>query len=211
MSALPKGSLRNVGQVADTETEQLNAAKGSMREEIIAALFDPLDDFCEHVCEGADKATKAYINGVRRTGIWPLKKQNTKSNKVIMDSDGIIDWKCEIPESACSTCQRRLDDRHIVKLQKAISNYWQGLCLDCMDISSRDLDTEYWNHNEPGEWDKGCTLYHQRNTWYFSFMGRPSIMETHQREQRERKRAREVCESEVADIERGLFKKRRFA
>lgn len=63
-----------------------------------------------------------------------------------------------------------------------------------MDISNPrtgDLDTDYWKHNRLKKWSDKCRIFHQRNTWYFSFMGRPEIMTSFNREQQERKKARQ--------------------
>jgi hypothetical protein len=161
-----------------------------MRKEIIAALFDPLDELDKCTCDGSAAAIKEYLRGVRKTGIWPLKKERTMSNDDVMGSIGITHWKCEMPPKSCITCRRILGGMHIRQLQQDIRTYWHGLCLDCMDISNPRtgcIDSDYWLHNEDRKWDRDCDITHGRNTWYFSFMGRAEIMETRQREQKERK------------------------
>lgn len=55
--------------------------------------------------------------------------------------------------------------------------YFDGLCLDCMDRSKSktgDEDSDYWRHHQlqEGEWDHGCRVRHGEPTWYFSFLGR---------------------------------------
>jgi hypothetical protein len=169
--------------------EQLNAAKGSMRKEIIKGLFDPLDGFCN--CSVKEQSLWEYLKGVEMTEIWPLHTMHTRSNHTIIDSLGFVKWKCVIPEGACMLCTTKLRGAHISKTRSKILKYWQGLCLDCMNISTPktgDIDKDYWMHNLNEDWGKGCGIQHTRNTWYFSFMGRPSIMSSFMREQQEREK-----------------------
>ncbi|TVY51785.1 hypothetical protein LCER1_G006409 [Lachnellula cervina] len=171
--------------------QQLNAVRGSMRGKIIAGLFEPLNNFCPLKCDVHEKSIAAYLEGVKRTEIWPLQHQHHKSNKDVTDSAGFLNWKCSTPTGACYTCQKQLGGAHIRKTRVDLMNYWEGLCLDCMDISqpkTGDSDTDYWLHNGLKEWSKGCNLSHGRNTWYFSFMGRPEIMTKFQEEQLARRK-----------------------
>lgn len=39
-----------------------------------------------------------------------------------------------------------------------------------------DIDEDYWRHDDKRQWDAGCRINHDQPTWYFSFMGRRSIM-----------------------------------
>jgi hypothetical protein len=173
-------------------TEQLNAAKGSMRREIIKGLFNPLECFCSTNCSVNEKSLKAYIEGIKLTKIWPLETMHTRSNEDIVESPGFVNWKCKIPEGACYSCRSKLEGSHIEKTGDKIRDYWDGLCLDCMDISAPktgDLNTDYWLHNKLEDWDRNCRISHTRNTWYFSFMGRSEIMSSFNREQQQRKKA----------------------
>ncbi|KAF4637981.1 hypothetical protein G7Y89_g119 [Cudoniella acicularis] len=70
--------------------QQINAARGSMRIKIAAAIFDPLNNFCKTNCEAKEKSISAYIDGVKKTGIWPIKTQHRKSNKDVIDSPGFL-------------------------------------------------------------------------------------------------------------------------
>ncbi|KAE9370432.1 hypothetical protein N431DRAFT_442268 [Stipitochalara longipes BDJ] len=174
--------------------QQLNAAKGSMRKEILKGLFDHLNNFCTTDCLVKEKSLWAYIEGVKTTGIWPLDSMHARSNESIVESPGFLRWKCDIPEGACTSCTSKLRGRHISETRTKIINYWDGLCLDCRDDSAPktgDLDADYWMHNKLKRWDRGCRIKHERNTWYFSFMGRPEIMNSFKKEQQERKRKRE--------------------
>ncbi|KAJ0418748.1 hypothetical protein BJY00DRAFT_175637 [Aspergillus carlsbadensis] len=57
-----------------------------------------------------------------------------------------------------------------------VTKYFDGLCLDCMNVSAlldhgRDPDHEYW-HPLRGLWDINCRIKHGDATYYFSCMGR---------------------------------------
>jgi hypothetical protein len=162
-----------------------------MRKEIIKGLFNPLECFCSTDCPGNEKSRKAYIEGVKQTRIWPLEMMHTRSNDIV-ESLGFANWDCKIPEGACFSCRSKLEGRHIEKTGDKIRDYWDGFCLDCMDISAPktgDLDSDYWRHNKLEDWDRNYRISHEHNTWYFSFMGRSEIMSSFNREQQQRKKA----------------------
>jgi hypothetical protein len=83
---------------------------------------------------------------------------------------------------ACKRC-RGMDWVTVVLKAKAnTEKYFDGLCLDCMDRSKqkgKNLDDEYWGHNESvdGRWDTRCRFRHNRSTWYVSWLGHPDIRE----------------------------------
>lgn len=81
----------------------------------------------------------------------------------------------KLPSSACSDC--RLDYEKTVEVGKVkTENYFEGLCLDCMDDSKADdEDGDYWSHGKPKEHEfvRGCRAgTHTQPSWYFSYMGR---------------------------------------
>ncbi|TVY83648.1 hypothetical protein LSUE1_G002598 [Lachnellula suecica] len=170
-------------------------------------LFEPLDTFCPNNCEVHEKCIAAYLEGVKRTGIWPLQHQQKKSNKSIIDSSGFVNWTCVVPDEACFSCTYKLGGSHIRQTREDILEYWDGLCLNCMDVSNPktgDSDDDYWVHNDLKEWDSDCLLPHSRNTWYFSFMGRPESMNSFRDEQQSRKRGRNDRE-EFGSAKRARF------
>ncbi|KAF8866841.1 hypothetical protein BDZ45DRAFT_734865 [Acephala macrosclerotiorum] len=78
---------------------------------------------------------------------------------------------------------------HVDKIRERTITYWEGLCLDCMDLSqpkTASAHGDYFSHNILNEWSRGCRTRHHRNTWYHSFMGRPDIMDKYQKDQDER-------------------------
>jgi len=118
-----------------------------MRKEIIKGIFSPLDRFCHTSCAVKAQSLEAYVEAIRHTSIWPLETVHQKSNKEVVDSPGFLHWKATTPEGACYFCRSRLQGTHIAKIRTDILSYWEGLCLDCMDISKTktgDLDSDYW-------------------------------------------------------------------
>ncbi|KAH6680278.1 hypothetical protein B0J14DRAFT_578254 [Halenospora varia] len=147
--------------------QQINAARGSMRGKIVAGLFDPLNEFCRAHCPGREASIAAYLEGVKRTAIWPIENQHRKANKDILNSPGFTNWQVTIPPNACTSCIARLSGAHLRTIDRDNTNYWQGLCLDCMDISktkARDLDSEYWEHARDREYSEHCRIWHERST-----------------------------------------------
>ncbi|KAH7419042.1 hypothetical protein BKA64DRAFT_737295 [Cadophora sp. MPI-SDFR-AT-0126] len=177
--------------------QQLNAARGSIRKEIIKGIFSPLDEICKRRCAVRAESCMAYVDAIRRTGVWPLEELNSKSNRNIVNSSGFVNWTCEKPEKACMSCLSNLDGKNIIRTRETVLKYWHGLCLDCMDTSNPrtgNLDSDYWFHHNMGNYGDGCRIDHDRNTWYFSFMGRPEAMDSFRRGQRDRKKAREASQ-----------------
>lgn len=77
---------------------------------------------------------------------------------------------------SCIPCNQSWGDI-VLKAASTVSKYFDGLCLDCMDLSKDlrsggDRDDDYWMHNVLRNWDRGCRIKHGEPTWYFSFMGR---------------------------------------
>lgn len=62
-------------------------------------------------------------------------------------------------------------------VRRQVDEYFDGLCLDCMDRSkakAQTHDTGYWLYDDMqwGEWSRHCRSNHGQPTWYFSFLGR---------------------------------------
>ncbi len=81
---------------------------------------------------------------------------------------------------------------HIKLVIKHVSEYFDGLCLDCLDRSqpkTGSTHSYYWRHASLNqkEWCKGCRVKHKQPTWYFSFMGRHDVRESKMQAAREEK------------------------
>jgi hypothetical protein len=123
-----------------------------MRKEILQAVFEPLEPgkFCATKCDVWEKSVVSYLEGLQKTGIWPIHGLHKKCNEDIVDGAGFLNWKCDIPTGACSSCKSRLEGPHIKAIREKIHKYWHGLCLDCMNISAPktgDLDDDYCKYS----------------------------------------------------------------
>jgi hypothetical protein len=174
---------RNIGSV--------NGARGSLRTKLLRGLFDPVDFFLKKTCQCKEKAVFAYLQGISKTGIWPLQTHHQKSIQEISSSHGFVHFKCEIPEGTCTSCRMEIDPGAVENLRVKIVRDFHGLCLDCMDLSRPkmcNVDEDYWLHDAKRCWDSTCRIVHGQPTWYFSFMGRKADMKAHQLKMKVRRR-----------------------
>ena len=185
--------LQNVRVIEISFLGAMNAAKGSMRKDIVKALFSPLEKFCSAGCAVKAQSLESYIEGVKRTGVWPLETMPQNSIQKFLNSPGVLKWEAKVPEGACISCIKQLRGHHITKMPEEIKEYWVGLCLDCMDTSKPKTDclTRDWARDEQQEfdWSEDCRIRHGRNTVYFSYMARPDFRSTFTEQQQDRKKA----------------------
>ena len=85
-------------------------------------------------------------------------------------------FKFEAKAGACGTCRKDYKGQ-VKRTQEFVEDYFDGLCLDCLNRSKpklRDVDMDYWRHHElkENQWIRGCRFPHKQPTWYFSFNGR---------------------------------------
>lgn len=156
--------------------EQVNAAKGRLRTRLHAMTFAPIEKLLVANCDCKEKTLYQYIKALHSTGVWPLDPVWPRMEVTVI-LDRLNSFKYKPPESACrSFCQGDYEGA-VGRAISTVRNYFDGLCLDCMDKSkakTANYDSDYWHHNdlEEGEWDSGCRVNHGEPTWYFSFMGR---------------------------------------
>jgi hypothetical protein len=65
--------------------------------------------------------------------------------------------------AACVRCNNRDWESVVLKAKANANQYFDGLCLDCMDRSNpqgKDLDDDYWKHNQNanGRWTLSAGL-----------------------------------------------------
>ena len=154
--------------------EQLNAARGRLRT-ILDDRFKALifNFHQEETCQCQHKTEYQFIQGLIDKGIWVdsklMKRSSISTILFRMDKfDG------NPPKKDCSKCKKDwgLDVR---ALSTQVADYFHGMCLDCMSMSSSErdgADMSYWEHKNLKNWDKRCRCDHGEPTWYFSFMGR---------------------------------------
>ena len=90
--------------------------------------------------------------------------------------DRLESFNLEAKSSACGPCRKDYGGM-VTRTEKKVREYFDGLCLDCLNRSKPKLgstDMDYWRHNDLKEhdWVKGCRFPHKQPTWYFSFNGR---------------------------------------
>ena len=88
----------------------------------------------------------------------------------------------EAKSSACGECKKDFKGTVSV-IADMVRDYFDGLCLDCLDRSKPKLgtvDEDYWQHHRLKEhdWITTCRVRHKQPTWYFSFNGRKEDMDT---------------------------------
>jgi len=124
------------------------------------------------------------MSGLSKTGIWPMDTQHQRSIREILDSPGFVEFECKIPPGTCASCSSNCQPAKIQAVRSKILSDFDGLCLDCMDLSlpkiDGDVDRDYWEHDKNRIWDVDCRISHSQPTWYFSFMGRRAEMKAHQ-------------------------------
>ena len=90
--------------------------------------------------------------------------------------DRLESFNFEAKSSACGPCRKDYGGM-VRRTEKKVREYFDGLCLDCLNRSKPKLgntDMDYWRHNDlkEHEWVMGCRFPHKQPTWYFSFNGR---------------------------------------
>ena len=108
--------------------------------------------------------------------VWPLEQFRTNTSiKVILDRLKTFTYS-PAPGACLSFCKR--DYASLAeKARVRVKDYFDGLCLDCLDKSqpkTGDLDEDYYRHGllKESEWPRGCRFHHKQPTWYYSFLGR---------------------------------------
>ena len=94
----------------------------------------------------------------------------------ILDNLNKFNFEAAQP-GACATYCRQDYKGMVSRIEERVREYFDGLCLDCLDRSKpklEDIDVDYWRHNDLKEHEfvRGCRFLHRQPTWYFSFNGR---------------------------------------
>ena len=118
-----------------------------------------------------------------------METQHQKSVHDILNSPGFLKFECTIRSDTCASCVHKCSPAKIRQTRSKILSDFDGLCLDCMDLSrpkgDKDIDMDYWHHDVNQKWDSTCRISHSQPTWYFSFMGRRAEMKIHQNKKNE--------------------------
>ncbi|KAF2233705.1 hypothetical protein EV356DRAFT_193808 [Viridothelium virens] len=155
--------------------QQLNAAKGRVRNILHDGLFDACRSLLDQSCPCKERVFFGYFKKMCDLEVLPFETtfKGTSISDMIWRA-GHFDWTP--PPDSCDSCRR--DYHRLIKLATTkAERYFDGMCLDCMDASKSktkngDRHSDYWMHNRLQSWDKGCRVRHGEPSWYFSFMGR---------------------------------------
>ncbi|RAK97295.1 uncharacterized protein BO80DRAFT_364335 [Aspergillus ibericus CBS 121593] len=181
----------NIGQMhlPPRVMQQLNAARGRLRNILHKGLFERIGEIVKHGnCSCKETTVFDYLRELSRIKVWPLEDSLRD-----MSIDEIIEhlWRFDSARmrqyrgtssdnrSGEQWCSCRFSWHLVVQSAASrVSEYFDGLCLDCMD-SSKNLrdggnkDDDYWHYHEKFKrFDAKCRVDHGQPTWYFSFMGR---------------------------------------
>lgn len=135
-----------------------------------------------------------YERALYTIDVWPLERTMQRSSMTTI-IERLNNFSFEAKKSACHSC--RSDYKKIVvDAQSKTRSYFDGLCLDCMDITkpvTGDADMDYWQHNTLRESDlmHHCRITRHQPTWYFSFMGRRDVMDRFLRNKRTKENTRD--------------------
>jgi hypothetical protein len=145
-------------------------------------LYKPIEKILgDTPCPKRATALLDYEVGLHNTRAWPVESAFLRNsvNQMLARLGNMREQRTNLASRhSCGVCHIR----HVEVVQKACSeteNYFDGLCLDCMDASKPkfgDADEDYWKHDERRNWDGDCRIKHGQPSWYFSFMGRRQKM-----------------------------------
>jgi hypothetical protein len=159
-------------------------------------LMAILQAFRNAKCKCKKDGLYAFVDAIGETGVWLLNDEQQSIKEMV---DGLRTFKYTGPNTRCSLCSQDMKNTVVGEIIRKVMNYFEGLCLDCMDSSkprTGDRATDYWLHNVDREWDADCRMSHKRNTWYHSYMGRPEEMQVFKREMQDRKKTKERADRE---------------
>ncbi|KAI4198733.1 MAG: hypothetical protein LQ348_001981 [Seirophora lacunosa] len=160
---------------ADIHLEQLNAAKGRLRTVLFRGLWVPCENLLKARCTCKEKSLFGYQHHLYIIQVWPLETVFLRKS-IDQILANLARFSFEAPAKACVTCRQNYKGI-VAEVASSVRNYFDGLCLDCLDSSKPkkgDVAMDYWRHDKLKEWEivKGCRFIHRQPTWYFSFNGR---------------------------------------
>ncbi|KAK5720166.1 hypothetical protein LTR15_007439 [Elasticomyces elasticus] len=164
---------------------QLNGAKARLKTVLHRDLYKPIEGLLRFAkCQCKAEVLFAYEHMLTRHNVWPL-----ETAFVNQSVDGVL-RKLELVPSGMRqprTCGTRLCSFDfgytIASVRAEMKKLFDGLCLDCMATSNptnpEESDEAFWakaRNKYNSSWDKDCRIRHQQPTWFFSFIGERSKM-----------------------------------
>ncbi|RDW92736.1 uncharacterized protein DSM5745_00058 [Aspergillus mulundensis] len=187
----------NLLQLRPLIIQQLNSARGRLRNVLHHGLFDHVATLLDEQCKCREKTFFEYFRELRRIQVWPLESyiKKTSIDELIgrlasFRGNAVHPMNCcphcwtrtrkgnGAPRGRESWCRCRRNWKKIVRsAEEEVRGYFDGLCLDCM-LESNDLqegvdkDAQYYQKDKKKAWSSTCRVAHDEPTWYFSFMER---------------------------------------
>ncbi|KAI5203138.1 hypothetical protein E4T39_04336 [Aureobasidium subglaciale] len=169
--------LKSSSSSTNQTIDMLNSARGHLRVVLARWLWKKLGGPLSADCNCKEQTVFRYLKALTLTGGYPIDQQGLKSLTEIFTCLGWFEKNFErvAIQNDCSSC--RINWVKVVGDSVTnIKEYFDGLCLDCMDHTKPkflDEHQDYWNHLVHNKaWDEKCRVKHGQATWYNSFMGR---------------------------------------
>lgn len=153
------------------DPERLNAARGRLRTIMFRGLWVPIQQCLFARCACSPHTFRDYFKHLCVTQVFPF-EETTKDTSIEDMLRRLRGFSFRAKRQACGICKA-----DYVKLARDVveetSTYFEGMCLDCLDTSSRrDHDADYRNQLTWWNLTTSCRVRHDEPTWYFSFNGR---------------------------------------
>ncbi|KAL4899934.1 hypothetical protein BDW74DRAFT_106181 [Aspergillus multicolor] len=161
--------------------QQLDAARGRLRNILHNGLFDPVAKILdEGRCGCMESTLFDYLKELRRVKVWPLENafRHASINDILQNLQRFDASHIRPPGQHEEGCFCHTNWRNIaIRAAQRVRDYFDGMCLSCISVTKclvegRDPDHEYWKSGENKKWDAHCCISHGQPTWYFSFIGR---------------------------------------
>jgi hypothetical protein len=159
----------------------VNHARGGLKTTLHKSLYKKYGHIRRYntgKCKCYDATVGRYFYALTKIDMFPVDDVVSSSSvQQIINSLAAFSYG---HTAACVRCNNRDWESVVLKAKANANQYFDGLCLDCMDRSNpqgKDLDDDYWKHNQNanGRWDSKCRIRHNQSTWYVSRLCRLDI------------------------------------
>ncbi|CAF9909271.1 MAG: hypothetical protein HETSPECPRED_008905 [Heterodermia speciosa] len=154
--------------------QNLVSAKKSLRDNLEAALWEPIAQLLRAKCSCKVDTQYGYIHALEGTGGWPFHHLWPRAS-VTDILNRLSRFSYQAAPNACKRCRKNYEAIVESAVRTARCDF-DGLCLDCMERSKPRPETDaedYLKDNMPtvDDWSRPCRVQHGEPTWYHSFMG----------------------------------------
>jgi hypothetical protein len=163
----------------------MNHARGSLKTCLHRGIWNPIGSLLEEgdkdcSCGQWTSTAGYYFAALVKTKAYPLETTFPKNSiNTILERLQKFEASSKIRKIGGAYCSRCSDnwDWGVKKAIEITEDYFDGLCIDCMDRSRPkrgNTDIDYWRQAESvnGRWDHKCRVRHGEPTWYVSWCGR---------------------------------------